>query len=396
MNSRHMACQALIFVMAVAMSFLFTVSTAARVIRVGPGADAKTIAEAAKLAQDDDVVEITPGEYQGDVALWLQKRLTIRGVGQRPVMNAAGKNAEGKATWVIRNGEFNISNIEFRGARAADGNGAGIRFEKGKLNVVHCAFFDNQNGLLTANFEDAEVTIEDSIFAQAPRQQKPLAHLLYVGRIKSLRVLNSRFHGGYFGHLLKSRARVSDIRYNLLVDGVGGSASYEAEFPNGGDVTLVGNVIGQSSHTENPTMLAFGAEGKTWPESRLKIVHNTFYSEGFQPAWFLRVFTVKFGALPDIFTRNNLLAGIGVFSTNIAGQHKGNFFTPSTVFGDPAVMDFTLTANSWLRGRVEPVATDLGNLRPTFEQLMPGRISAIQAPAEWAPGAMQTFTLEKK
>lgn len=382
--------------MAIAVTFLLAESAAARVIRVGPGADVKTIAEAAKLAQDDDVVEITPGEYRGDVAIWLQKRLTIRGVGQRPVMNAAGKNAEGKATWVFRNGEFNISNIEFRGARAADGNGAGIRFEKGNLNLAHCAFFDNQNGLLTANFEDAELTIENSIFAQAPRQKKPLAHLLYVGRIKLLRVENSRFHGGYFGHLLKSRARVSDIRYNLLVDGVGGSASYEAEFPNGGDVTLVGNVIGQSSHTENPTVLAYGAEGKTWPDNRLRIVHNTFYSEGFQPAWFLRVFAEKFVTAPDILTRNNLLAGVGVFSTNVAGQHKGNFFAPSTVFGDPAVMDFTLSGSSWLRGRVDPVTTDLGSLQPKFEQLMPGRVSTIHAPAEWAPGAIQAYTLEKQ
>lgn len=375
---------------------LATLPASARVIQVGPVEQVKTIAEAARLARDGDVVEIASGTYQSDAAVWLQKRLTIRGVGQRPVMNAAGKNAEGKATWVFRNGEFNISNIEFRGARAADGNGAGIRFEKGKLNVANCAFFDNQNGLLTANFEDAELTIENSIFAQAPKQQKPLAHLLYVGRIGLLRVVNSRFHGGYFGHLLKSRARASDIRYNLLVDGVGGSASYEAEFPNGGDVTLVGNVIGQSSLTENPTLLAYGAEGNTWPKSRLKIVHNTFYSEGFQPAWFLHVFAEKFVTQPDILTRNNLLAGVGLFSANVAGQHLGNFFAPSTVFGDPAVMDFTLPGSSWLRGRVDPVTKDLGGLQPKFEQLMPGRVSAIQAGAEWAPGAIQAYTLEKR
>lgn len=396
MNAKLKRRQVNRFVATMAASFFLAITAAARVIQVGPSEQIKTIAEAAKLAQDDDVVEIAPGEYLGDVAIWLQKRLIIRGVGQRPVLNAAGKNAEGKATWVIRNGEFKISNIEFRGARAADGNGAGIRFEKGKLNVAHCAFFDNQNGLLTANFEDAELTIQNSIFAQAPKQQKPLAHLLYVGRIKTLRVVNSRFHGGYFGHLLKSRARVSDIRYNLLVDGVGGSASYEAEFPNGGDVTLVGNVMGQSSHTENPTLLAYGAEGNTWPENKLKIVHNTFYSEGFQPAWFLHVFAEKFATAPEIVTRNNLLAGVGVFSTNVAGQHHGNFAALPTVFGDPDVMDFTLTANSWLRGWVEPLTPDPEGLQPKFEHLMPGRVSAIQAPAKWAPGAIQASTFEKQ
>lgn len=375
--------------------FFVAITASARVITVGPGERIKTIAEAARVAKDDDVVEIASGVYRGDVATWLQKRLTIRGVGQRPVLDAAGRDAEGKAIWVIRNGDFKVSNIEFRGARVSDGNGAGIRFEKGKLSVVQCAFFDNQNGILTANFEDAELSIDSSIFAQAPKQHRPLVHLLYVGRIKSLHVVGSRFHGGHVGHLLKSRARVSDVRYNLLVDGVGGSASYEAEFPNGGKVTLVGNVLGQSAATENPTVLAYGAEGSIWPDNTLTLVHNTFYSEGFQPAWFLHVFADKFATPPTVITRNNLLAGLGVFSANVAGQHQGNFFAPATVFGDPAIMDFTLAANSWLRGRVEPLVPDSEGLQPGFEHLLPGRVSAIAPPAKWAPGALQSGTIEK-
>ena len=373
---------------------LVALTASARVIQVGPGERVKTIAEAAKLAQDGDVVEIASGVYRGDVTTWLQKRLTIRGVGQsRPVLDAAGRNVEGKAIWVIRDGDFTVSNIEFRGARVPDGNGAGIRFEKGKLSVSQCAFFDNQNGILTANFEDAELRIDSSIFAQAPKIKKPLPHLLYVGRIRMLSVVNSQFHGGYFGHLLKSRARASDIRYNLLVDGEGGSASYEADFPNGGNVTLVGNVLGQSSTTENPTVVAYGAEGGIWPSNKLTLVHNTFYSAGLMPAWFLHVFADKLTSPPVVMTQNNLLAGAGVFSTNVAGQHDGNIFTPSTVFGDTSVMDFTLSGNSWLRGRVSPLTPDPEGLQPKFEQLMPGRVSAITPTANWAPGALQAATV---
>jgi hypothetical protein len=55
----------------------------------------------------------------------------IRGVGQRPVMLADGKSAEGKAIWVVRGGKIRIENIEFRGARVDSLNGAAIRFEKG-------------------------------------------------------------------------------------------------------------------------------------------------------------------------------------------------------------------------------------------------------------------------
>ena len=380
----------------VAALFLLAPAASARVIYVGPNGTVKTIADASRLAKDDDVVVIASGQYTGDVALWTQKRLTIRGEGQRPVLVAGGKSEEGKAIWVFRNGDFKVSNIEFRGARVDDQNGAGIRFENGKLTIVQCAFFDNQVGILTGNSADAELTIERSIFAQSPRQTASLPHLLYVGRIAALRITGSRFHGGYRGHLLKSRARVNDIRYNLLVDGDGGSASYEADFPNGGDVTLVGNVLGQSSTTENPTLVSFGSEGSTWPQSRLKMVHNTLYSKGWRPAWFLRVFKDKFTTAPEVMTRNNLLVGMGLFSMFVEGEHTGNHFALPSAMGDPAVMDFTLAAGSWLRGRVDPLIPDSAGLQPRFEQVLPGSVSGIRAPAKWAPGAVQTMTRQQR
>jgi len=362
---------------------------AARVIKVGQQESIKTIAEAAKLARDDDIVEIESGDYVGDVTVWRQKRLTIRGIGQRPVLRAAGRSAQGKAIWVIRNGEFNISNIEFRDATVADGNGAGIRFERGKLKVERCAFFANQTGILTANFQDAELIIEDSIFGQAQKQKK-LPHLLYVGRIERLTVVRSRFHGGHYGHLLKSRARFNDIRYNFLVDGPGGRASYEAEFPNGGDVTLVGNVIGQSSLTENLTVVAYGAEGYVWPRNRLRMVHNTLYSEGYFPAWFLRVFGNNKGLPPEVMTRNNLLVGTGIFTMTIKGQHDGNHFAREAVFTAPSIMDFTLRTSSDLRGTVTPISPDPDGLQPRFEQIRPDHVSAIGQISAWAPGALQS------
>lgn len=376
---------------------LIVASTAAsaRTIYVGSQEKIKTIAESARLARDGDIVMIASGHYVGDVAVWTQKRLTILGMGQRPVLSADGKSAEGKAIWVIRNGDFKISNIEFRGARVADSNGAGIRFERGKLSVVRCAFFDNQMGILTGGFKDSELTIKESIFAQAPKQDQSLPHLLYVGGIGQLRVVGSRFHGGHQGHLLKSRARVSDIRYSLLVDGEGGSASYEAEFPDGGDVTLVGNVIGQSNTTENPIIVAYGAEGSTWALNRLRMVHNTLYSEGWRPAWFLHVFNDKLLSPPEIMTRNNLLIGTGLFTANLAGQHQGNYFAPASVLGDPAIMDFTLGADSWLRGSVNPISPDPEGLQPKFEHLLPGRVSPIIGSAAWVPGAIQTPTLQR-
>ena len=270
---------------------LMLASSASRAasITVGVGEQAATLSDAVRQARDGDTILVPSGEYRGDVAVLHQRRLTIRGVGRRPVLIADGRHAEGKAILVVRDGEVTIENLEFRGARVPDGNGAGIRFEKGKLTVRGCAFFDNENGLLTANFDSAELTIEDSEFAQAPRVEGKLHHLLYVGRIASLQVSGSRFHAGHVGHLLKSRARRTTLTYNLLLDGAGGRASYEVDLPNGGEALLLGNVIGQSAHTENRVVVAYGAEGNAWPQSRLRLAHNTLISEGIGPAWFLRV-----------------------------------------------------------------------------------------------------------
>ena len=187
----------------------------------------------------------------------------------------------------------------------------------------------------------------------------------------------------------------SDIRYSLLVEGEGGGASYEAEFPNGGAVTLAGKVIGKSSATENPIIVAYGAEGSTWPLNRLRMVHNTLYSEGWRPAWFLHVFNDKLQSPSEIMTRNNLLIEPGLFTTNVDGEYQGNYFAPASVLGDPAIMDFTLGADSWLRGSVNPISPDPAGLQPKFEQSLPGRVSPIDGFSVWAPGAIQAPTLQR-
>ncbi|MCK0509183.1 hypothetical protein [Aromatoleum anaerobium] len=359
-------------------------------LRVGPDEAITSIAEAARLARDGDIVEIQPGEYRGAVASWTQRRLTIRGVGERPVLIADGRSAEDKAIWVIRNGDFVIDNIEFQGARVPDGNGAGIRFERGKLHVRNCAFVDNQTGILTSNFIDAELRIDDSLFTDAPRQEHSLPHLLYAGRIARLEIFGSRFHNGYRGHLIKSRARRTDLRYNLIYDGRAGEASYEIDLPNGGDATLVGNVIGQSARTHNPVVVAYGAEGHAWPENALVLSHNTLTSAHTFGAWFLRVWRDRIGADVRVRGVNNLVVGLGAFTLGASGEFRGNFPALSGMLNDIEALDFSLAPGSLLRGRGENVPTSPdGDVVPDAEFQLPIGRRPLTAPAHWTPGAFQ-------
>lgn len=371
------------------LPLLLSLHSAAATLTVGPDGVPLGFGDALRQARDGDVIEVLPGVYKGAIGVIGQRRLTIRGVGERPVFDADGRHAEGKAIWVVRDGDITVENIEFRGARVPDANGAGIRFEKGRLTVLRCRFVDNQNGLLTANFNDAELFIRDSEFLQAPRAVGTLPHLLYVGRIARVEVSGSRFHQGFEGHLIKSRAAVSRIAYNLLVDGPEGGASYEIDLPNGGDAVVIGNVIAQSRLTQNPVLVSFGAEGRAWPESRLLLAHNTLVSD-YPLAWFMRSWPEKLGDGVQIRAVNNLSVGPGVFAWGSAGRFDGNWPTVASSLVEPMLLDFALRPDSWLRGRADDPRGLAGDEAvPSAEFTLPVGTRPLVAPAAWSPGALQ-------
>jgi hypothetical protein len=363
---------------------LVAAPASAATILVTPADDlAKVLREAA----DGDQIDIAAGAYSGQVGVIQQKNLTLRGIGGRPVLKAAGRSAEGKAILVVRDGRVRIENIEFRGARVPDGNGAGIRFEHGQLTVVRCAFYDNQNGILTANFGDAELTVQDSEFGQAPHDAT-LPHLLYVGRIARLTLSGSRFGGGFNGHLVKSRARESFVRYNQIVDGPGGQAGYELEFPNGGRAWVIGNVIGQSATTSNPVVVSFGAEGTDDRPQGLFVVNNTFVNEGLKPGFFVRLHDL--GKPVERVMANNLYVGLGVSDAAWADVGRGNFLAPPQVLQDPEVGQYGLGLDSVLRHRgVDPGTAQGQSLRPDAEFTPPMGTRPLSPRSRWSPGAYQ-------
>ena len=356
---------------------------------VGPGERIDSISEAARLARDGEVIEIRPGTYRGQPAVWTQDRLVIRGTGERPVMLADGRHAEGKAIWVVRGGDVRIENIDFRGARVPAGNGAGIRFERGRLTVHRCRFADNEMGILTANFSEQSLEISDSEFIEAPRHQGQLHHLLYVGAIGKFVLRGSRFAGGYLGHLVKSRARESHVLYNMLVDGEEGKASYELEFPNGGLVFVLGNAIGQSAGTDNPSIVAYGAEGQRWPDNALYLAHNTLVNDHFAGD-FLRVWTEKFPAGVEIWQINNLLVGDGNFFRPAQGRVEANQQARRADLIEVGGMPLRLTSQSPLRGSVRPPGSVRGvELLPAAEFAYPVGSRPLRVGSMLSPGAFQ-------
>ena len=363
----------------------------AETLLVGPTAPSLTLAEALAKAADGDTIALMPGVYEGQQGVVTQQRLTIRAVAERPQLRAKGPLAERKAILVVRGGEVTVENLEFRGARAEDANGAGIRHERGKLTVRESVFLDNEVGILTGNDEGAELVVEDSEFGLAPRIEGGLHHLLYVGRIGRFTLRGSRFYSGFEGHLVKSRARESRIAYNLIYDGEEGEASYEIDLPNGGLAWVVGNVIGQGAKGRNPVMVAFGAEGNAWPTSGLYLAHNTMVGNPWPPSWFVRVFKDRLPAATEVKLINNVTLGLGMLSPFTEGEFRGNVWAlRRRALNNIYALDFGLTEASGWRGSAQPAGHGGGqSLQPTAQFKLPRGTQPITPPKAWSPGAMR-------
>lgn len=359
--------------------------TKPRILRVGPAQSLRTVAEAAKSAQDGDTVEIEAGDYPADVAIWKQDRLTIRGAGGRPRLVANGASAENKAIWVVRGGRITIENIEFTGTRVSDRNGAGIRFEKGHLIIRNCRFIDNENGILGGS-SDSTLTIENSEFGHNGAGDGQ-SHNLYVGPIRKLTVSGSYFHHARVGHLLKSRAAENHILYNRLTDEIGGRASYELEFPNGGLAYVIGNIIEQSSTTENSKIIAYGVEGYRYPSNEFYLINNTIDNNRPQGATFL---TVRPG-FHLVKAYNNLLVGKPPLNNGIDGEFVNN----PNVDWEPFVLaqryDYRIQRESALQRSFRAPGSANGiDLAPVREYAHPASSRPLKT-SPTLPGAKQTL-----
>ncbi len=348
-----------------------------RTLQVGPARRIARLADAARDARSGDVIEVDAGDYHADVAAWEQADLQLRAVGGRVRLWAGGAAAEGKAIWVVRATRLQAEGFDFIGCRVPHRNGAGIRLEAGSLALRDCRFLDNEMGLMTANDAGIVLRAEGCEFAHN-RRPDGHNHQLYAGAIAQLELLGCWLHGGDTGHLLKSRAAHSRV-IACRLDDADGQASYEAEFPDGGDALLLACLLRQGRATRNEALASYGAEGRRWPRNRLRIAHCTWIDDT-GSGTLLRVA----GAPPQTLLANNVWLGSDRIAA--AGAELRNNFTLAD--GELALDD---GHHGWLRegaaaaGRAEVLPPEL---RPRWSYRHPAAAEALQLPPRH-PGAFQ-------
>ncbi|MFW6198193.1 MAG: right-handed parallel beta-helix repeat-containing protein [Acidobacteriota bacterium] len=339
-----------------------------RLLRVGPGQQLRTPGEAAAVARSGDVIEIEAGVYPGDVAVWRQDRLTIRGVDGRAHLRADGNHAEGKAIWVIKGNNTTVQNIEFSGATVPDRNGAGIRQEGRNLTVRNCYFHDNENGILAGDHPRSKIIVEHSIF-ENNGYGEGRTHNIYINGIRRFVFRYNWTHHTRIGHNVKTRAKRSYILYNRIMDGDDGTSSYAVDLSNGGLVVMVGNVIQQGPETDNSTIVAFGAEGLTHRRNKLFFIHNTVVNDR-HAGTFLWIT----GGEPDkVKVVNNLFVGPGDIDRDPDFKIRRNLFSRDDPgFVDADAFDYRLAAGSRAIDAGGPSGSaGKFSLRPRFHYLHP-------------------------
>ena len=363
------------------LMILFWVTTTpvfAATLQVGPGKTYAAPCAAIAAAAAGDRIEIdAAGTYSGDVCGWTTNGLTIVGVNGRPKIDAAGMSSGGKAIWVVSGDDTTIENVEMTGATVTDANGAGIRQEGKNLTVRGCFFHDNQDGILAGDKAGSTIVIEGTEFAHNGAGDGQ-SHNLYINHVDKLTFRWNWSHDAVVGHLLKSRALVSDIRYNRLTDEAG-TASYEINLPNAGTAMIVGNVIEQGPNSQNSAIIDFGSEPTGFNATQdLYVVNNTIVND--RPAGGTFVQIAAMVTMPALLT-NNIFVGGGTISTQATAVQTANYTGTTPMLAAPTMFDYHLLAGSpCVDAGQDPGMTSGGvSLLPTMEYVHPamveGRIS---------------------
>ncbi|WP_374594733.1 right-handed parallel beta-helix repeat-containing protein [Sphingosinicella sp.] len=254
----------------------------AATLAVGGNGAYATLAEAARDTEAGDTIVLAPGLYEG--ARFHADNLTIRAAADAVPGSVVvgGDTVAGKGLFVIAGDDVTITGITFEGARAPDGNGAGIRAEGRNLTVADARFSGNEMGILANSVDGSVLTVRRSRFTgTASRAADHVGHAIYANGIARLMVTGSTFERGTRGHYIKSRALDTRITGNRI-DDTNGSASYLIDLPEGGGATISDNLLVKGPDPDNCcTAIAYGFEmrkGGSYvnPQGPVRVSGNRF------------------------------------------------------------------------------------------------------------------------
>ncbi len=256
------------------------------VLSAQPVPDAFTVAETGQrfgtlqeavdaIGEGRGTIRIAPGTYRQCAVQ--QGGVIVYEAAEPGSVTFMARACEGKAAFVLRGIGAEIRGITFSNIKVPDGNGAGIRLEKGALNVAYARFQNSQQGILTADDPQGRIYITRSTFTGLGTCENSAgcAHSIYIGNYGSLTVRESRFERGMGGHYVKARAEQVTIENNSFDDANGKGTNYMIDLPAGSVGRIANNWFVQGRDKENySAFIALGAEDLLHTSEGLQVVNN--------------------------------------------------------------------------------------------------------------------------
>ena len=326
---------------------------------IATGETYPTVSAAIAASRPGDTIAIPAGTYVEQFPL-ITHSLALEGSGGLAHLRTPTETpANGRAILMVPPNKavtLAVRNLEFSGAHAAWGNGAGILFEGGNpsLTVTGSYFHDNEEGILAGGIypipgmrTGTHLKITGTEFARnglpATHPHWGYTHNIYLGGFETAVITNNYFHDARGGHEIKSRALRTTIADNLIADGTA-ETSYSIDLPNGGVGIITGNTIEKGPNSVNRHLIHFGGEPTgtdpaSYPASSLLITNNTLINR--LPTGATAILNHSqdiFGAAYPVTARDNTLWNVEIFATDRLGTPQGprDTFTNNTLlFGTP-------------------------------------------------------------
>lgn len=227
-----------------------------------------------------------------------------------------GRACEGKASLVLRGRAAEVRGLTFRGIAVGDGNGAGIRLEKGNLGIGFSRFENSQQGILTANDPSGEIVIKRSTFSGLGtcEHSAGCAHSIYIGNYGRLSISESRFERGAGGHYVKARVAEVSIKDNSFDDAAGQGTNYMIDLPAGSQGSISENWFIQGRDKQNySAFIALGAEQNLHSSEGLTVTNNEArFVPGLQRA---STFLADWTGSRVVMSGNRLAVGLKQYET---------------------------------------------------------------------------------
>ncbi|MEH3037611.1 MAG: right-handed parallel beta-helix repeat-containing protein [Sphingomonas adhaesiva] len=226
------------------------------------------------IGDGEGTIHIAPGTYRECA---VQEAGRIAYVADRPGSVTFQRVAcEDKAALVLRGRAARVEGIVFSHLEVEDGNGAGIRIEKGDLSVGRSMFLDSQSGILSAEDPASTITVDHSTFAGLGNDPTGNgAHSIYVGAYGALRVTACRFERGAGGHYVKTRSPRVEVVGNSFDDTRGHMTNYMIDLSNGARGRIAENVFVMGRDKDNHSvMISVAPEGANNDSTGLVVERN--------------------------------------------------------------------------------------------------------------------------